>query len=116
MNDRLSCARRIAAELFSLERELDTTLVRTSRLTTAIVEGRSAARMPITTGQESLAELAAATSLLVEARSRIAAAHASLAGERINAGLRAYAMGDVDECPPPKGELTAPAQDNQIAA
>lgn len=116
LNDRLTAARRIAAELFPLERELETTLLRANRLTTAIVEGRIAARMPITAGQVSLSELACATALLVEARARVAGAHASLAEERLNAGLQQYAMGDVNECPAAHGFVTAVIQDAQIAA
>ena len=116
LNQRLTAARRIAAELFPLERDLDSTFLRLNRLTTSIVEGRIEARMPITTGQSSLDELAAAANLLIEARRRVAAAHATLAEERLNAGLRQYAMGDVDECPPARGALTAVEQDNQVAA
>jgi hypothetical protein len=117
LNDRLTAARRIAGELFPLERELEATFLRANRLTTAIVEGRIAARMPIGTGQDSLNELTAATSLLVQARARIAAAHAALADERLNAGLRQFGMGDVDECPPatkPSGLLAN--QDNSRVA
>lgn len=117
LNDRLTAARRIAGELFPLERELEATFLRTNRLMTAIVEGRIVTNMPIGTGQESLAELAGATALLVEARARIAAAHASLAQERLAAGLRQFGMGDVNECPPatkPSGLLAH--QDNHVAA
>lgn len=117
LNERLSAARRIASELFPLEQELDATFLRVNRLTSAIIEGRAAARMPIATGQQSLSELTAATALLAEVRARIAAAHAALAEDRLNAGLRQFAMGDVDECPPPpSGLIRAVDQDNQRVA
>jgi hypothetical protein len=109
LNDRLNAARKIAGELFPLERDLESTFLRATRLSAAIIEGRRDARMAITAGQESLAELAAASALLIEARARIASVHAALADERLNAGLRTFAMGDVDECPPaPKGLHAVP--------
>lgn len=117
LNERLTAARRIASELFPLERDLDATFLRLNSLTSAIVKGRAAARMPIATGQSSLAALAAASALLIEARAQVAAAHAALAEERLNAGLRQYAMGDVDECPPPpSGRVHLVEQDNERVA
>ena len=115
LNDRLTAARQIAAELFPLEADLESTVLGINRLSTAIIEGRRAARLPISVGQSSLSELAAANALLVEARARVAAAHAALAEERINAGLRQYAMGDVDECPPAGAALRSVEQDRTIA-
>ena len=116
LNDRLTAARRIASELFPLERELDAAFLRANRLSTAIVEGRIATRMPIGTGQDSLSELASLSALLVEARARIAAAHAFLAEDRLNAGLRQFAMGVVDECPPSTPSGMAADQDNRRIA
>ncbi len=116
LNDRLPAARKIAAALFPLERELESTILGANRLSSAILEGRRVARMPITTGQTSLDELTTATALLIQARARIAAVHVSLAQERLNAGLRQYAMGDVDECPDATGVLADPTQDNRRVA
>ena len=115
LNDRLTAARQVATELFSLERDLESTLLGLNRLSSAIVKGRRAARMPITVGQSSLGELAGANALLVEVRARIAAAHAELAKERLNAGLRQYAMGDVDECPDASGALRSIDPDNHMS-
>ncbi len=116
LNDRLAAARKIAAEIFTLESDIESTFLRATRLSAAIVEGRRNARMPISAGQDSLRELAAATTLLIEARTCVAAAQASLAEERIHAGLRLYGMGDVDDCPAANGRLPTVVQDNQVAA
>jgi hypothetical protein len=114
LNDRLTAARSIAAELMPLERELDDTIQRLQRLTSAIIDGRRRSRMPIVTGQMSLAELAEANSKLVQARAHVVKAHASLADERIKAGLSVYAIGDFDECP--KASASFNEQDNLAVA
>jgi len=52
---------------------------------------------------------------LIEARASIGQAHVALAKDRTNAGLDAYGMGDVSDCPPASGSLRA-VEDHRSAA
>ena len=110
LNDRLSAAQMVASHLFPTESLIEDAILRASRLAIAIVEGRQSASLPITAGQASLTEVANATASLIEARARIGAAHASLAEDKIQAGLGARSMGDWGECP-----KTASADADQVS-
>jgi len=99
LNQRLNAARKIAEALIPSETDIEAAIASTSRLVAAIVEGRAGTNLPVSIGQDSLAALNATITGLITARASIAAAHASLAQDRINAGLRAYGMGDVSDCP-----------------
>lgn len=103
LTERLNAARKIAEALTPSEADIDTAIASTSRLIGAIAEGRATTRLPISIGQESLAALTQTVASLVTARAGIAAAHAALAEDRISAGLRAFGMGDVSDCPPASG-------------
>jgi len=116
LKQRLEAARRIANELAPTEIHIESALVCTSRLVRAIVEGRSATGVPISLGQESLVQLSAVMTTLVEARSKIAATHIALAKDRVEAGLAAYGMGDVSDCPPVAGSLALVQKDERTAA
>jgi hypothetical protein len=99
LNDRLTEARVIAAQLHTTEAEIESALLHSYQLAVSIVEGRRKARLPITIGQQSLVELSHAIEALVRARGSIGASHAALAEDRVNTGLRAFGMGDLTECP-----------------
>jgi hypothetical protein len=99
LNVRLNAARKVAEALIPSEEDIETAIASTSRLIAAIAEGRAETKLPVSMGQGSLAALSATMAALIDARERIAAAHAALAQDRINAGLRAYGMGDVSDCP-----------------
>jgi hypothetical protein len=103
LNVRLSAARRIAEALIPSEADIDAAIASTSRLIAAIAEGRDKTKLPVSMGQESLNALTITMSSLIAARSSIAEAHAALAQDRIDAGLRTYGMGDVSDCPPTAG-------------
>jgi hypothetical protein len=103
LNARLSAARRIAAALNPSESDIERAIASTSQLIAAIAEARADTSLPISIGQEALAALSSTTTALVRARAAIAAAHAALAEDRVNAGLKAYDMGDVSNCPPLAG-------------
>jgi hypothetical protein len=105
LNARLTAARKIAEALGPTEADVEAAIASTSRLIGAIADGRAQANLPIAMGQESLAALSLTMTALVDARAQIAAAHAALARDRVDAGLSAYGMGDVSECPPAKGSL-----------
>ena len=54
LNQRLTFAKGVADELFPAEADLEKAIVHASRLTIALVEGRKAAKQPITMGQDGL--------------------------------------------------------------
>jgi hypothetical protein len=99
LNDRLAAAQSVASHLGPTENSIEEAIVSASRLAISIVEGRRSARLPIDTGQESLAAVAKTSNALIEARSLIAQAHAALAEEKVKIGLGARSMGDWGECP-----------------
>ncbi|GAA3894382.1 hypothetical protein GCM10022276_11930 [Sphingomonas limnosediminicola] len=99
LNVRLNAARKIADALIPSEADIETAIASTSRLIAAIAEGRAETNLPVAMGQDSLAALSATMAALIEARGKIATAHQALAQDRIDAGLRAYGMGDVSDCP-----------------
>lgn len=100
LNTRLNAARTVAEALIPSETDIEAAIASTSRLIGAIAEARSRANLPVAMGQESLSALSSTVAALIQARRSIAEAHAALAQDRIDAGLRAYAMGDVSDCPP----------------
>lgn len=99
LNERLATAQTVAEQLFSAEAMIEDAILRTSRLAIAIVEGRQAAKLPITAGQDSLNSVAVVTASLVKARSEIAVAHVALAEDKVKMGLGTRSMGDWGECP-----------------
>ena len=99
LNQRLSAAQAVAAELFPAEIDLDNAIVHVSRLAIAVVEGRRAAKLPITAGQLGLSYVAQAGMSLVQARDAIGAAHAAFHDTQIEIGLRTVGVGDLWECP-----------------
>ncbi len=107
LNTRLTAARRIANALMPTEADIETAIASTSRLIGTIAEARAATGLPVAMGQDSLDALSTTLSTLVTARAQIGAAHAALAKDRVDAGLQAYGMGDVGECPPVAGALRA---------
>jgi len=109
LNQRLAAAQSVASELFPAEQLIEDAIIKTSRLAIAVVEGRQSARLPITSGQDSLAAIAAVTATLIEARNQISTAHAALAQDKIDIGLGTRSMGDWGECPDPVGTLAQPA-------
>lgn len=100
LNQRLSAAKAVAAELLPAETDLDNAILRHARLAIAVVEGRRSAKLPIATGQAGLRHIVRATERLVEARGEIASAHAALRETQKEIGLRAVAFGDFWDCPP----------------
>jgi hypothetical protein len=109
LNQRMTFARAVAAELFPAEADLEQAIVHASRLTIALVEGRKAAKQPITMGQDGLAHMARATTKLVEARGDMGAAHEAFREAQNELGLKALSFGDYWDCPASKGE--APAEE-----
>lgn len=112
---RLSAARNVATKLVPAEDHLDVAITSAASLIAAIVEGRHQAAIAISIGQDALAELGETLQGLIRARATMAAAHAALAKDRVELGLRAYAMGDVSDCPPASGSLSLVSDDRAAA-
>lgn len=114
LNQRHETARAVASELLPAERDVDAAIVRNSKLTIAVIEGRKRCKLPLTAGQEGLSLVADATGRLIEARALLAQAHASFRATQDEIGLQAFSYGDATECPPSSGEL-APSHLSVVA-
>ena len=101
LNARHNLAQTVANELLPTEKDVDEAILRSSRLAIAVVEGRRALRVPLTTGQEGLELVAQATANLVRARGLLAEAHVAFRKTQSEIGLDAFSYGDMGECPPP---------------
>lgn len=100
LNQRLSAAQAVAAELFPTEQHVDDAIVRASKLAIALIEGRRQAKLPITAGQDGLNHIIVAAGKLVEAREQMGAAHSALRVTQDDIGLRNISFGDLWDCPP----------------
>lgn len=105
LSQRLAAAQSVAAQLFPAEHNIEQAIVSVSRLAIAIVEGRQAAKLPISAGQDSLVMVSEVAGALIQARSKVIEAHVSLARDKAEMGLATRAMGDWGECPPAAAEL-----------
>jgi len=85
--------------LFPAEADLEKAIVHASRLTIALVEGRKAAKLPITMGQDGLEHVSRATAKLIDARGEMGAAHESFREAQYELGLKAVSFGDIYDCP-----------------
>lgn len=106
LNQRHETAKTVASELLPAERDVDAAIVRNSKLTIAVVEGRRRCKLPLAAGQEGLTLIADATARLVEARALLAQAHTAFRATQDEIGLQAFSYGDICECPPSKGEAS----------
>lgn len=116
LNQRIKAAQGIADALRPAEVDIDIAISSVSRLIGVIVDGRRDSGVHFSLCQQSLAALGGAVNGLVDARDRVVKAHAALAEDRINAGLRAVAIGDVGDCPPPSGSLAIVSEAERAAA
>lgn len=105
LNQRLEAAKAVAAELFPAELDLDNAILRASRLTIAVVEGRRSAKLSITAGQSGLNLVALASLKLIEARAAMGAAHLAFRETQMEIGLRAVGLGDLWECPQASADI-----------
>lgn len=108
LNRRPAAAKAVATELFPTEKLIEDAIVGNARLAIAIIEGRQSAKLPISTGQESLAAVVGVHAALVEARLQIGTAHAASAEDKVRVGLGERAMGDWGECPDVKAAQDQP--------
>lgn len=108
LNKRHEIAQTIAGELLPSEKEVDSAIVRSARLMIAVVEGRKAARVSLSAGQDGLELVAQASASLVNARGLLAEAHLAFRKTQSEVGLDAFSYGDAAECPDPKGLTVVP--------
>lgn len=116
LNQRHEVAKAVASELLPAERDVDAAIVRNSKLTIAVVEGRRSCKLPLSAGQNGLELVANATARLIEARALLAEAHSAFRETQHEIGLKAFSYGDVSECPPSTAEAgTTPARLSVVA-
>lgn len=108
LNQRHEAARAVASELLPAEQDVDSAIVRSAKVTIAVVERRRACRLPLSAGQEGLGLVADATAKLVEARACLAQAHIAFRSTQTEISLEAFSYGDISECPPSKTGEAAP--------
>lgn len=99
LNQRHKAAQAVANELIPAERVVDEAIVHNARLAIAVVEGRRAANLPLTAGQEALGYVSQANLRLCEARGLLAEAHRAFRETQLEIGLTAFSYGDFQECP-----------------
>jgi L-serine deaminase len=112
---RLNAARSVATALLPAEADLEAAIASTANLVGTIVGARREAGVAISVAQDALAELGDTLQGLIRARGTMASAHAALAGNRIELGLRAHAMGDVSDCPPASASLSLVTDERAVA-
>ena len=105
LNQRHAAAQAVANELFPAERGVDDAIIHGSKLAIAVIEGRRATKVPLSTGQEGLDYVVRANVQLCKARRLLAQAHTAFRVTQIEVGLQAMSYGDNQECPPSKGQL-----------
>ena len=100
LNQRLSAARRIAADIKDTERTADMMVGQLARLIAGLSEARIATNVAASVGQAAFVSAGEAMTLAMQLRGRLVAAHESLAMAKAETGLSAYAIGDGSDCPP----------------
>ena len=95
LNDRITAAKDVAAKLFALEAAIDDALVCAAAMTIAMPAARARAKVSATVGHEATLLTGEVMSALLDARTKIVAAHGSLADVRDEMGLNTVASGDL---------------------
>jgi hypothetical protein len=102
LNQRIEAARPIAKKIHEVEKSLNLTMVQMGELMSSIAAARLApgTRFSLTAGMDASEKLIAAAAQTARSYRDVVEAHAHLAEDRDDAGLRTVALGDVFECPP----------------
>ena len=95
LNDRITAAKDVAAKLFALEAAIDDALVCAAAMTIAMPAARTRAKVSATVGHEATMLTGEVLAALLIARTKIVAAHGSLADVRDEMGLKMFASGDL---------------------
>lgn len=99
LHTRQMVARSIGEPLIATERAIDEALVQAAAMTSAMAQGRTAAKLPAILGQDAFMNVGAAMQALFEARRQIVAAHVALDETRQHLRLPVVSYGD--EAPKP---------------
>ncbi|MFT5331151.1 MAG: hypothetical protein ACI9TB_002391 [Parasphingorhabdus sp.] len=102
LNQRIEAARPIAKKIHEVEKSLNLTMVQMGELMSSIASARLApgTRFSLTAGMDASEKLIGAAAQTARCYREVVEAHAHLAEDREDAGLRAVSLGDVFECPP----------------
>ncbi|WP_339823571.1 hypothetical protein [uncultured Parasphingorhabdus sp.] len=108
LNQRIEAARPIAKKINEVEKSLNLTMIQMGELMSSIAAARLApgTRFSLTAGIDASEKLIAAAAQTARSYREVVEAHAHLAEDREDAGLRAVALGDVFECPPNRATAT----------
>ena len=97
---RVEAAQMVATNLMPTEDSVDSALAQLATLTISMVNARSHAQLKGPVGHQAFEHISEAISAQFAVRKSVIAAHASLKTTMEEVGLRSYALGDVDDCPP----------------
>ncbi|MEQ8745043.1 hypothetical protein [Parasphingorhabdus sp.] len=108
LNQRIEAARPIAKKIHEVEKSLNLTMVQMGELMSSIASARLApgTRFSLTAGMDASEKLIDAAAQTARSYREVVEAHAHLAEDREDAGLRAVSWGDGLECPPASAELS----------
>lgn len=108
LNQRIEAARPIAVKIHEVEKSLNLTMVQMGELMSSIASARLApgTRFSLTAGMEASEKLIDAAAQTARSYREVVEAHAHLAEDREDAGLRTVSLGDVFECPPAQAKGT----------
>lgn len=102
LNQRIEAARPIATKIHEVEKSLNLTMVQMGELMSSMAAARLApgTRFSLTAGIDASEKLIAAAAQTARSYREVVEAHAHLAEDRDDAGLRTVSWGDFSECPP----------------
>jgi hypothetical protein len=102
--DKVFAAKRVATKLRSAEHSIDAALVEASELVAEMLRARKELGLAANVGDAAIAKMAAAMSMLSEARTAMVAGHAELAEVQLRLGIRTR-MSTEDKVEPETAEL-----------
>lgn len=105
LNERLSAARKIAAELHQAEDALDETMIRIAHLAAALPAARRETNMSAIVGQEAVAKVAQALAAAGEVRQLLTDAHLALTATQKQVGLGTRMFGAGVKPPQQSGHI-----------
>lgn len=107
LNQRIEAARPIAKKINEVEKSLNLTMIQMGELMSSIAAARMApgTRFSLTAGMDASEKLIAAAARTARSYREVVEAHAHLAEDRNEAGMRTVSWGDFQECPPSQATL-----------
>tara|TARA_R110001599_G_scaffold34871_2_gene111194 strand:+ start:3319 stop:3687 length:369 start_codon:yes stop_codon:yes gene_type:complete len=108
LNQRIEAARPIAKKINEVEKSLNLTMIQMGELMSSIAAARMApgTRFSLTAGMDASEKLIAAAARTARSYREVVEAHAHLAEDRNEAGMRTVSWGDYAECPPAQAAAT----------